>query len=68
MTEQKELNNVNPLEAEVAQLRAQLDAVTQERDQYKEAYIQVSEQNASMWGLYSNTVDYLITSTQRKNK
>lgn len=57
---------VDQLTAEIEQLKLQIEAVTSERDQYKNACIQLSEQNANIWGLYNNTVDYILSSTQRK--
>ena len=52
----------------VEQLKADLENVTAERDQYKAAYEQLVEQNANVWGLYSNTIDYVVAQTTRKQK
>ena len=53
---------------EIDELRKELDQVRNERDQYKQAYEQLVEQNANVWGLYSNTIDYVVAQTQRKQK
>ena len=52
----------------VEQLKIELEHVTAERDQYKAAYEQLAEQNANVWGLYSNTIDYVVAQTTRKQK
>lgn len=52
--------------AQVEKLKTELEQVKKERDGYKSAYEQISEQNANIWGLYSNLVDYVVAQTNRK--
>ena len=47
-------------------IKAQLEQVSGERDQYRAAYEQLAEQNASVWGMYSSLIDYVATQTVRK--
>lgn len=47
-------------------IKAQLEQVSGERDQYRAAYEQAMEQNASVWGMYSSLIDYVATQTVRK--
>lgn len=63
MTELKE-NKVENVE----EIKVELEKVKSERDQYKVAYEQAVEQNQNLWGIYSNLVDYVATSTIRKQK
>lgn len=58
MAEAKE-KTVEELQAELAQVRT-------ERDRYKAAYEQEAEQNANVWGMYSNLIDYVVAQTVRK--
>ena len=51
---------------ELAALRAELAQVKGERDQYRAAYEQLAEQNANIWGMYSNLIDYVAAQTTRK--
>ena len=52
--------------SELAAIKAELAQVETERDQYKAAYEQLAEQNANVWGMYSNLVDYVANQTTRK--
>ena len=47
-------------------IKAQLEQVSSERDQYKAAYEKAVEQNTNVWGMYSNLIDYVATQTVRK--
>lgn len=58
----------NKKEESLEELKFALEQITNERDQYKNAYETAMEQNANIWGMYSNLVDYVATQTQRKNK
>ena len=51
---------------ELERVKEELKSVELERDQYKAAYEQLAEQNANVWGLYSNTIDYVVAQTTRK--
>lgn len=51
---------------ELESVKVELEQVKSERDQYKAAYEQLAEQNANVWGLYSNTIDYVVAQTTRK--
>lgn len=59
-------NEAKDVVEELADVKAKLEQVKSERDQYKAAYEQLVEQNASVWGLYSNTIDYVVAQTTRK--
>ena len=50
----------------VEELKNELEQVKSERDQYKQAYEQVAEQNTNVWGMYSNLIDYVAIKTIRK--
>lgn len=50
----------------VEELKNELEQVKSERDQYKQAYEQVAEQNTNVWGMYSNLIDYVASKTIRK--
>ena len=63
MTEKAEIKDVNE---ELKEVKAELDQVKNERDQYKAAYEQLAEQNANVWGMYSNLIDYVAAQTTRK--
>ena len=70
MTEQKiEITSaeLEAMKTELATLKTQLESVTAERDEYKNAYIQAAQQHSNMWGLYSNTIDYVLTRTHRND-
>lgn len=54
-------------ETTVEELQAELAQVRTERDRYKAAYEQAAEQNANVWGMYSNLIDYVVAQTVRKN-
>ena len=45
--------------------KAELNQIKNERDQYKAAYEQLAEQNANVWGMYSNLIDYVANQTTR---
>ena len=62
-TETAEVKDVNE---ELAAVKAELKHVKNERDQYKAAYEQLAEQNANIWGMYSNLIDYVAAQTTRK--
>ena len=62
MAETKEIEKVENVE----EIKAELEQVKNERNQYKAAYEQLVEQNANVWGLYSNTIDYVVAQTTRK--
>lgn len=62
MTEAKETAKVENVE----EIKSELEKVKIERDQYKTAYEQLVEENANVWGLYSNTIDYVVAQTTRK--
>lgn len=62
-----EEQSVNSVNTDVEQIKEQLMAVTKERDYYKNAYTQLSEQYINLWGVYSNTIDYIVTSTHKKD-
>ena len=64
MTEVK--NESKDVVEELENVKAELEQVKSERDQYKAAYEQLVEQNANVWGLYSNTIDYVVAQTTRK--
>ena len=53
---------------ELESIKAELEAVKGELNQYKAAYERLVEQNNSVWGLYSNTIDYVVANTTRKDK
>lgn len=59
-------NEAKDVVEELEDVRAKLEQVKSERDQYKAAYEQLVEQNANVWGLYSNTIDYVVAQTTRK--
>ena len=50
----------------VEELKNELEQVKSERDQYKQAYEQLAEQNTNVWGMYSNLIDYVASQTTRK--
>ena len=50
----------------VEELKNELEQVKSERDQYKQAYEQLAEQNTNVWGMYSNLIDYVANQTTRK--
>lgn len=50
----------------VEELKIELEQVKSERDQYKQAYEQLAEQNTNVWGMYSNLIDYVASQTTRK--
>ena len=62
MAEVKETATVENVE----EIKSELEKVKIERDQYKTAYEQLVEENANVWGLYSNTIDYVVAQTTRK--
>lgn len=62
MTEVKETTKVENVE----ELKAELNQVKTERDQYRAAYEQLAEQNTNIWGMYSNLIDYVASQTTRK--
>ena len=62
-TEKTEVKDMNE---ELAAVKAELEHVKNERDQYKAAYEQLAEQNANIWGMYSNLIDYVADHTTRK--
>ena len=66
MAEAKETVKVEDVVEELEGVKLELEQVKSERDQYKDAYEQLAEQNASVWGLYSNTIDYVVAQTTRK--
>lgn len=62
-----EVNNVaKDTVKELESVKVELEQVKLERDQYKAAYEQLIEENANVWGLYSNTIDYVVAQTTRK--
>lgn len=60
--------NCENLKAELEQVRAELEQVKKERDQYVMAYNNLSIQNSNLWGIYSNTIDYVVNQTQTQGK
>ena len=62
------MENVNVELDQVAQLKAELERVTSERDQYRAALeSQVAKYN-KLFGLFANNVDYIIgNGTQQGN-
>ena len=64
MTEVK--NEAKDVVEELEDVKVKLEQVKLERDKYKAAYEQLVEQNANVWGLYSNTIDYVVAQTTRK--
>ena len=62
MVEQMEVKDVNE---ELNEVKAELNQIKNERDQYKAAYEQLAEQNANVWGMYSNLIDYVANQTTR---
>lgn len=62
----QDVKNENDLKSEIDSLKSQLEEVTSQRDEYRAAYVKLVEQNTNLWGVFSNTVDYVVTSTQRK--
>lgn len=62
-TEKTEVKDMNE---ELAAVKVELEHVKNERDQYKAAYEQLAEQNANIWGMYSNLIDYVADHTTRK--
>lgn len=50
----------------VEELKKELEQVKSERDQYKQAYEQLAEENTNVWGMYSNLIDYVASQTTRK--
>lgn len=61
-----EVNEAKATVEELNGVKAELEQVKLERDQYKTAYEQLMEENANVWGLYSNTIDYVVAQTTRK--
>lgn len=66
MTEVKETVTVEDVVEELEGVKTELEQVKSERDQYKAAYEQLVEENANVWGLYSNTIDYVVAKTTIK--
>ena len=50
----------------VEELKKELEQVKSERDQYKQAYEQLAQENTNVWGMYSNLIDYVASQTTRK--
>lgn len=65
MSEKTNETNVEEKEVE-SSLQMELEQVKNERDIYKNAYEQLSEQNKNILGLYSNVVDYVINQTVKR--
>lgn len=59
-------NEIKDVVEELESVKAELEEVKSERDKYKSAYEQLIEQNSNVWGLYSNTIDYVVAQTTRK--
>ena len=66
MAEDKETVKVEDVVEELEGVKLELEQIKSERDQYKAAYEQLVEQNANVWGLYSNTIDYVVAQTTIK--
>lgn len=66
MAEAKETVKVEDVVEELEGVKLELEQIKSERDQYKDAYEQLVEQNANVWGLYFNTIDYVVAQTTRK--
>lgn len=62
-TEKTEVKDINE---ELAAAKTELERVKNERDKYKAAYEHLAEQNANIWGMYSNLIDYVADQTIRK--
>lgn len=58
-----EKSNVKECDCEI--LKVEIEQLKKERDQYKAAYEQLYTQNSNLWGLYSNTIDYIVTQTKK---
>ena len=52
--------------AEVETLKKEIALLKAEKEQYRLAYERAVDQNTSLWGMYSNLTDYVVTQTQRK--
>ena len=66
MAQNKETVKVEDVVEELEGVKLELEQIKSERDQYKDAYEKLVEQNANVWGLYSNTIDYVVAQTTRK--
>lgn len=62
----KESVQTGDVSKEMETLKAELEQTRKERDQYKAAYEQAVTQNANVWGMYSNLIDYVASQTVRK--